>query len=146
AAGVTDRLQDVCGMCGDRPRRLPPGEAVAAEVGREDAEAPREPLLREPAEPAPVPAEAVKADERRGGALAPLVQLEQHQSAARAATSAGSVCRQSPTRATSASRSIGASGSELRAAITPAFIGPARCSKSPFTATAIYSCGASARP
>jgi hypothetical protein len=52
---------------------------VAPEIRREHVEAVRPPLLRELAEAPSVGRDAVQADERRGGRVAPFVEVEAHQ-------------------------------------------------------------------
>ena len=70
------RLDEVGDVRRERPRRLPARAPVAAQVGRDDAEARRPALLREPPEALAVPGDAVQADERRRGGIAPLVHVQ----------------------------------------------------------------------
>jgi len=73
-----ERLEDVVGVRREGPWRVPAGEAVAAEVGREHAKPSRQPFFREPAKPPPVGVDAVEADQGRPARVAPLVQVKLH--------------------------------------------------------------------
>src|SRR5437868_8641146 len=121
-AGGVERLEDVVGMCRDRPRRLPAGEAVAAEVRREHPEAFRQPILRETPEAAPVGVDAVDADDRLRAGIAPLVEVQLHH--------AGYCMRCSRCCTTS----TGASPHSTRCSRTRALLGPTRTSWAATTA------------
>jgi hypothetical protein len=71
-----ERLEHVVRMGSDRPRRLPAGEPMTPQVRRKDAEPALQPLLGEPAEAPPVRIEAVEANDRRRGAIAPFAEVE----------------------------------------------------------------------
>src|SRR5918994_3808735 len=124
----------------DRPRRIPGRTAVPAKIRSEDVR-PCQPLLGELPEPATVSGDAVKADDRRGVAVAPLMDVELHGRGmprpytlpSRASTSGGSVSRQSPTRPTSAALKMGAWSFLFSATMTPALTEPTRCSNAPRT-------------
>ena len=68
-------LDQIGDVLGERPRRLPPRAAVAAQVGREHAKAGAPALLREPAEALAVPGHAVQADDGRCRRVAPIVHV-----------------------------------------------------------------------
>src|SRR5438874_10339355 len=73
-----ERLEDVVRVRGNRPRRVPVRVAMAAEVRGEDAEPVCQMLLGEPAKPAAVRVDAVKADQCGGARLAPFVHVQLH--------------------------------------------------------------------
>ena len=142
-----DGLEHVLDVLVDRPRLLPAGAAVAAEVERAHVEAVGQVLLGEPAEAHAVRAHAVQADDLWGLPGAPGVLVEPQLSfPSSASTSGGRVSRQSPTTPTSACLKIGARSFALRATITPARTDPTMCSKAPRTPTSTSSLGATARP
>ena len=140
-ADVVKCLEDVVHVSRNRPRRLPVGEAVTAQIGCEHVEAPREALLGELAPPSSVRVDPVEADDRRRVRLAPFVNVQKHY-----ARRVGSSSRQSPTRLTSAALRIGAPRLSLIAAITFAFTKPVNSSNPPATPTATSRRGATGRP
>jgi len=73
-----ERLDDVCDVRLDPPRRLPSRAAVPAEIRRDDPEARRQVLLGEPAEPSAVTRHPVEADERRRALFSPFVHVQPH--------------------------------------------------------------------
>jgi hypothetical protein len=73
-----ERLEHVVRIRRDRPRWLPAGAGMSAEIGGEHMEAIGEALLGEPPKAAAVSVEAVKEDDRRCGHVTPRVQVQLH--------------------------------------------------------------------
>jgi hypothetical protein len=77
-AGRLEGLPDVLEVLRERPGRLPARAAVAAQVRRKHAVAPREPFFGEAAEPTAVGHDPVEAEDGRGVGIAPRVEVQQH--------------------------------------------------------------------
>src|SRR5262249_9248290 len=142
-AGVVEGLEQVVQVRRDRPRGLPVGSSVAAQVRGEHAETAREAFLTELPESATVRVEAVHAHDGRRAWIAPLVQCKQQ---TRKRPGGGGIgASQWMTPPTSAAVSIGA-GPWFTAATTFAFTKPVSSSVSPGTPTATSRRGATGRP
>src|SRR2546421_11562454 len=128
-------------MSRNRPRGLPVGEAVTAQVGGEHVKASRQALLREPAPSSSVGVDAVEADDGGRVRLAPFVEVQKHY-----ASRVGSRSRQSPTTLTSAAANIDSLRSALIAAMTFAFTKPVSSSNPPARPTATSKRGATGLP
>ena len=77
-AEPAERLDEVGDMRVERPRRVPPGPAVPAQVGCENVQVRGPPLLRELLEPLAVRGDAVQAHDGRRRHVAPLVGMQVH--------------------------------------------------------------------
>ena len=76
ASSRRDALQQVRDVLLERPRRLPPGVPMAAEIRGQNMEPPGKAISREPCEPCAVPGHTMHANDRRASGIPPLVHME----------------------------------------------------------------------